>query len=101
LPGEFEGTNHEALRSLDVLDPGKAVVRLSEADSFSLHLSSEPFATVHDDLERVGHPGLQAGMDEPEVGVDEVAVDVLTHSVAEVEDDALLLSRTVNVPDLA
>lgn len=55
-------------------DAGEGVVQLQEAQPMQFHLSGEPFMAIDGNLDDEGKPGLQAHMDQAELGVEEVVV---------------------------
>ncbi len=67
----------QTLGQLRVAEPSEAiVVTLEVGSALSLKLSGQPLAAVQTDLDIEGKPGLDAGVDPPELGMDVVLVEM-------------------------
>ena len=82
-PLGFELTIHQALSLAPVGNPRKAVVLLQVFETSGLHLSCQPFSAVEADLNGEGKPGLDAGIEEAEDGMNLVVVEEQTFAGAQ------------------
>ena len=81
-PFGLELTIHQALSFRPVGNPGKAVVLLQVVETSGLHLACQPFSAIKTDLNGEGEPGLDAGIEEAEDGVNLVVVEKQTFARA-------------------
>jgi len=74
--GQTEHPAEDVLGALWIGEVGKAVVGTGVARARAIELTAEPFTAIDVDLERVGHPDLDADVHDAEVAIDEVGGEV-------------------------
>lgn len=66
---------HESLGAFDVFERDEAVVTAAIRETFPIHLSGQPFTSIHANLDIEGEPRLNPGVYETKDGIDHVVVE--------------------------